>query len=446
MDVDRMAFRREYILLEDGRHFGDVMEPWQREDFAALDGGLYRHAYLERPRGHSKTGDLGTECVTELVLGRPGQALFCCAADEGQATLLFEDVKGKFERHPALRSLVKIMQKEILVRATGSRLKVLASDAPSAYGLRPDLIFVDELAEWKKRDLWDSLWTATGKRPGCRVLVISTAGWDKTRIAWEVRANANVEADWYFSSRGQCASWIRSEWLAQQRRTLPAHVFARLHECRWTDAGGAWLSSEQVDAIFGDVPQGDGPRCLGLDLGISRDQTALAVVKRVGALVVVEHLRLFIPTKNARVDLTEVEEEVEALAMRYHAPVMIDPYQGVGLSQRLTQRGVMVTEYVFSSDGRKRLFAGLLDCISTGTLRSHPHDTLRRELLSLEVKESQAGWRVDHRSSGHDDATVAVGLAIAGLPAVQPCEWLPQAGPPRSAVVAEWARRRGFDW
>jgi phage terminase large subunit-like protein len=169
--ADRMAFRREAILLEDGRPFGEVMEPWQAEDFAALDSGRYRHAYLERPRGHSKTGDLGTEALTELLLGRPGQRLYCAAADEDQARLLFEDVAGKFRRNPLLRGAARITQREIVIPATGSRLRVLASDAPSAYGLRPDWIAVDELAEWRKRELWDSLWTATGKRPGCRAPV-----------------------------------------------------------------------------------------------------------------------------------------------------------------------------------------------------------------------------------------------------------------------------------
>jgi hypothetical protein len=59
--ADRMSFRREAIVLEDGRRFGDVIEAWQAEDFAALDAPAHRHAYLERPRGHSKTGDAGTE-------------------------------------------------------------------------------------------------------------------------------------------------------------------------------------------------------------------------------------------------------------------------------------------------------------------------------------------------------------------------------------------------
>ena len=247
---DRMAFRKEVIILEDGKPFGESIEPWQEEDFAELDKKETQHAYFERPRGHSKTGDLGTEAVTELVLGPPNQRLYCCAADEDQAKLLFQDVKEKFARSPLLRNSLKITAKELTMKATGSKLRVLAADAPSAYGLRPDLIMVDELAEWTKRGLWDSLWSATGKRPNCRMLVISSAGWDKTSICWEVREIAENEADWYLKPRGQCASWIKKSWLEQQRRTLPAHVFARLHESRWVDGVGAFLTSEEVDLIF----------------------------------------------------------------------------------------------------------------------------------------------------------------------------------------------------
>ena len=105
---DRMSFRREAIVLEDGRLFGEVIEGWQTEDFAALDDPEHRHAYLERPRGHSKTGDLGTEAVTELVVGRPNQRLYCAAADEDQARLLRDDVVGKFQRSPLLAPLAKV--------------------------------------------------------------------------------------------------------------------------------------------------------------------------------------------------------------------------------------------------------------------------------------------------------------------------------------------------
>ncbi|MDQ7840611.1 MAG: terminase large subunit [bacterium] len=410
---DRMAFRCEGISLENGRPLGEVLEPWQREDFVALDSGEYQHAYLERPRGHAKTFDLGTEAVAELVLGRPGQRLFCAAADEDQARLLFEDVADKFRRSPLLRGSVRVLQREIVVRATGSRLRVLSSDAPTAYGLRPDWIAVDELAEWRRRELWDSLWSATGKRPTCRMLVITTAGWDFAGIAWEVRQVAQQEADWYFSARGQCASWLRPEWLDQQRRTLPAHVFARLHESRWVEGAGAFLLASEVDAIFTpDLPTGPGPVAVGLDLGLARDAAVAAAVRRLsGGLVVVEALETWQPTAGRRVDLQEVEDAVAALARQFGAPVILDPWQGVLLGQRLRARGVRVEEYQFTAEGRRRLFSVLLDLIRTGRLRCRPHEALRRELLGLEVAETSAGWRVDHRPGRHDDHAIAVGLA-----------------------------------
>lgn len=245
---DRMAFRREAILDENGRPFGEFADAWQLEDCREID--QHQHGYLERPRGHDKTGSAGTEVVTDLLLGPANQRIYGAAVDVEQAELLIEDVAQKFARNPLLRGSVKVNKRDIIVPATGSRFRVLTSDAPSAYGLRPDRIVIDELAEWARRELWDTLWSATGKRPRCRVLCISVAGWDKTSIAWEVREIARVEESWYFGARGQCASWVSADWLDQQRRTLPAHVYARLHEARWVDGVGAFLTTEEVDAIF----------------------------------------------------------------------------------------------------------------------------------------------------------------------------------------------------
>lgn len=414
---NRMAFRREAILLEDGRPFGEVMEKWQADDFKALDSGQYRHAYLERPRGHSKTGDIGTEAVTELMLGSPNQRLYCCAADEDQARLLFEDVQTKFQRNPLLANCVEVLKKEIRVKATGSCLRILNSDAPSSWGLRPDWIAIDELATWAKRELWDSLWSASGKRPRCRMLVISTAGWDKASIAWEVRQIAEAESDWYFAARGSCARWIRKDWLEQQRRTLPSHVFARLHEARWVDGVGAFLTAEEVDAIFTNIPQGTGPGAIGLDIGLSRDRTVAAVVRNISGVMTVQHLLTWAGKPGRKVALEDVEQEVKLLAERHSAAVHYDPYQGVLLGQRLQKQGILMKEYSFTSESRRKLFSTLLDLIRTRRLRAPLHAELRRELLNLEVTETSAGWRVDHRPGRHDDHVIAVALgaqAVAG--------------------------------
>ncbi len=388
------------------------MDPWQEEDYAALLHSSRPHFYGGRPRGHDKSGTGGGVATTEMFLGPPGQQLFLAAADEDQARIVFDDVIGKLRRNPLLWPSVKVKQREVLVTATGSRLRVLSSDAPTAYGLRPDVIIADELAEWRGRALWESLWSAMVKRPRSRMIVLTTAGWDFGGVAREVWELAQREEGWVFSDRGQCASWIDPKRLEQQRRSLPPHVFARLHENRWVEGAGAFLTAAEVDGIFGALPGTvAGPAAIGLDLGISRDAAVAALVRRDDSgLVCIETLLTWAP-RSGKVDLVEVEDKVAVLAARSGARVVADPWQAALLAQRLRRKGVAVVEFTFSAESRRRVFGGLLDLIRGGRLRSRPHEALRRELLGLEVTEGASGWRVDHRSGGHDDHAVAVALA-----------------------------------
>jgi hypothetical protein len=112
------------------------------------------------------------------------------------------------------------------------------------------------------------------------------------------------------------------------------------------------------------------------------------------------------------VNLAEVEETVLRLGRAFGAQVILDPYQGHLLGQRLQTRGLRVSEYPFSGESRRRLFGTVLQLVRDKHLRSYPHEELRRELLQLEVSETPSGWRVDHRRSTHDDHVVALGLAV----------------------------------
>ena len=183
--LDRMRFRETMILLEDGNP-------------SANDGRLaagrlrgpgrwpVRHVYRERPRGHSKTGDLGTEAVTELILGRRGTTILGSRRTKVKAGLL--RIGRQREIRPGTRpsrSLVKIMRRRssserpapgrrcwqpmprppMVCDRTGSRLTNgrVEEAGPSCAGFR--------------------IWTATGKRPGAECMVISTCGWDKAGIS-----------------------------------------------------------------------------------------------------------------------------------------------------------------------------------------------------------------------------------------------------------------------
>jgi hypothetical protein len=443
---DRMALRSS-LIMPDGRRFGDVMAPFQRQDFAALDSRQRQHAYLERGRGGSKTHDVAAEAVCELFLGPPGGRLYAAAVDRDQAALLHEAAAGWVRRTPLLAASVEVEKWRIIVPATDNVLSMLSADAPSAWGLAPTWFAEDEFAnqpEGYGEEMWQALWTALPKRRG-RCVVITTPGWDRTSLCWRVREMALKSPDWYVSIQAGPAPWLDPAWLQQMRASTPDHVYARLFDCRWVENVGAFLSVAEVDGLFtSDLPAGSGPTAIGLDLGLTRDSSVIAVVRRdyTTDSILVEHLETWKPASGLPIDLQAVEDSVAVLARKFAGPIIIDPWQTALLSQRLQARGLRVTEFPFTTENRRRLFGVVLDLVRNKRLRSRPHENLRRELLSLEVTETASGWRVDHRVGRHDDHVVAVGLAAKAVTG-EAASHRPAAGAFVPRHIRETLRDRG---
>jgi hypothetical protein len=272
-----MEIRRR-IPLEDGRTFGGAADPWQIEDAAKFDDPRWRHHFRELPRGHDKTGSAGTEVVVDLLTAPARSEIYGFATGQEQADILLRDVSGKIERLGLVGPGGFRIRARSIVGPKGSTFTSMASDAPSAMGLRPHRMYLDELAEWPERAgraLWTSIRTAAAKGPGCRFIVATTAGVSKSSLCWEVRSAAERGPRWRFTNRQSCASWLDRDELEEQRRVLPSHVYQRLHEARWVDDVGRWLTFQQVDFCFTQpMPRGSGPRGLGIDVGVTRDRSA----------------------------------------------------------------------------------------------------------------------------------------------------------------------------
>src|SRR5688572_14466718 len=79
--ADPATFRDDLLIDVNGvlRRFGDCIDPWQRDDFAAIDPALMRcngrgndtdakmRVYLERSRGHDKTSGLAIICCWAMA-------------------------------------------------------------------------------------------------------------------------------------------------------------------------------------------------------------------------------------------------------------------------------------------------------------------------------------------------------------------------------------------
>ena len=180
--ADRALELLRGLRLEDGRRWGDAAQPWQRADAEAiLDTDGPRSHYLTRPRGASKTTDLGAVAIAALVAQLPARSRsYAAAADRDQAGLLLDALAGFVERTGPLAGALKVEAWKVTSVRTGATLEVLAADEASSWGLRPALLVVDEFARWPTttgaRRFWRSLFSATPKVPGSRLAILTTAG------------------------------------------------------------------------------------------------------------------------------------------------------------------------------------------------------------------------------------------------------------------------------
>lgn len=443
------------LVLDSGALWGEEATGWQRADAEALlrlDLGAPRLHFITRPRGGSKTTDAGGVALAALITQAPPRSTsHAYARDRDQAALLVDAIGGLVAR-TGLAGLVEVGSWSVTVRASGARLAVESADAASAYGHLPFLVVADELAQWPTargaRALWEAIVSGLPKRPDSRLAVLTTAG-DPAHWSAGVLANARTSARWHVSEVPGPLPWADPGDLAEQARMLPASAYARLHLNRWTAAEDRLVSTEDLAAcVTLDGPQRPDPRhryVIGLDLGLKNDRTVLAVchaehasaqLVRPGArpggsgsapavpgpaatalpLVVLDRLHVLSGTQARPVQLADVEAIAHEAATAYRAPIRLDPWQAVGLAQRLRARGVAVVEWTFSpvSVGRLAMTLHLL-------LREHrlalPDDAeLLDELATVRLRESRPGvYRLDHDASAHDDRAVALGLAALAL-------------------------------
>lgn len=138
--------------------------------------------------------------------------------------------------------------------------------------------------------------------------------------------------------------------------------------------------------------------------------------------------------------LSEVEQWIEAAVREYHgAEVHADPFQAVGLLQRLRSRDVRAEEFVFSSQSVGRVAQALHLALRNRLIFLPNDDELLAELATARLRETAPRVvRLDHDSGQHDDQAVALGIAVSVLldrPAMSAIEWYMQ-GPQGSRVAA----------
>lgn len=434
MKADGLSFVRDQIRLVDGRTVAQAIEadPWIEEEilrpvFERDERGLprYRLCYFELARGHAKSLYAAAIATAEARL-HDSTDVIIAAGDRDQAAIVLDHLQGFCARNPALG--FKVRADELTIR--DSRIRVIPSDAPTAWGhggvKRRFRVIADELTAWRAsgEEFWAALASATGKVPDAQTIVLSNAGFGRGESwQWKVRRTAERKS-WahLYSAPGVIASWIEDAWLEQQRDLLPPASYARVIENSWVSETGDFISRAQWRQCIepGLQPQTRGEPDLvyfaGLDLGLVKDATALAIVHLhppERRQFVLDQLLVWQGSHKRPLEIEQVERAVLDARERFPGlRVVADPWQLRSPIQRLRQSGVPINEFVFGSKSLAHLSTTLYSAITSEDLVVFSDDALEDEILGLMVVQTPSGWKVDHRAGGYSDRTIAIGMAL----------------------------------
>ena len=434
------------LRLEDGRLWIDAAEPFQLEDALAWLEGQEPYSFCTRARGTSKTCDLSAVVLSRLLATDQPERLYWLASDADQGALAISNLRGFATRTSGLAGQVDIQSRRVVALSSGAELIVLAADAPGSWGITPQFVAVDEIANWTDgpaaRTLWQAASSAVAKREDARLAVITTPS-NPDHWSFEVLQHARRSDLWRVSERRGPAPWINEERLTEQRERLPDAVYRQLWLGEWTAAEGSFLDPAVIDAAF----KLDGPALqssalsyvAALDLGAVNDRSVLAVGhrERGSEVVHLDRMQAWSGSRRRPVDFAEVERFIIEAHKRFRYSLRLDPWQGLDLAQRLRRAGIQTDEYNFSQASKQKLAATLLHSLNSGNLRLYEAEGLRDELLRLRLQQAASGaWSFDHKSGKHDDRATALALmTVAALDRAN-------GGVPRSVAAHPWSGRR----
>ena len=295
---------------------------WQRQIIQDLFGIVkpngYRQfntAYIEIPKKNGKS-ELAAAVALLLCCGDGEQRaeIYGCAADRGQATIVFDVAADMVRMCPALNRRCKILasQKRIIYTPTNSFYQVLSAEAYAKHGFNIHGVVFDELHTQPNRKLFDVMTKGSGDaRMQPLYFLITTAGTDTNSICYETHQKAKdilegrkidptfypviygagEDEDWTDPkvwiksnpSLGETIGMDKVEAACESAKQNPGeeNSFRQLRLNQWVKQAVRWMPMDKWDACAFPVNEEmlEGRVCYGgLDLSSTTDLTSFCLV------------------------------------------------------------------------------------------------------------------------------------------------------------------------
>lgn len=322
--ADRAVKFFEMLKHTDGQFYNQpfLLLDWERQIIRDVYGTLkedgtrqYKYVYIEIPKKNGKSELAAGATLYHLFAdGEIKGEVYGCAADKGQALIVYDVAKDMIDLVPALAKRAKVTdsKKEIRDRVSGSKYKVLSADAFTKHGFKTSACIFDELHAQPNRALWDVMtFEAGASRRQPIWWIITTAGDDPDRVSigWEqhdyamrILSGEIVDPTWYvviYNYEGDDiwneANWFKANPSLGKAKSLDsmrdaartakqkpenARLFRWLDLNQWiTTKLTTWLPIDLFDSTVGTWSRADlaGRDCyLGVDLSTTTDLSAIA--------------------------------------------------------------------------------------------------------------------------------------------------------------------------
>lgn len=446
---------------------------WYRRDGTRR----YRIVYVEVTRKQGKSMiAAGLLLLATFFDGEMGAEGYCVATSRKQARIVFENAQSFVMSSPALRRRVTPGAHAITQLATGSKIEAISRETPQQHGLNASVAVVDELHAHRTSDLLDIVQSSMGARDQPLTIEITTAGVGHQSLCWQHHTYSTklLEGllppdDAWFTFI--CAADPNDDWLAvatwrkanpnlgvsvstgflreesrRARELLSAqNVFRQMYLGQWVEQAERWLDMAQWDACSAAV-ESFGNRAVfgGLDLGATRDFTAVAWLALDDAGIVDVVCRMWLPeaalerrertvqvsfrewvkrglltvTPGRTVDYARVRAMILDDARTFNVVEMgYDPWNAVQLAGELAAEGVVMVPIRPGFSSMHDATSSLGERVLSRTLRHAGHDVLRWMASNMVVqRDSDGRIRPDRkRAMEKIDGVVAMILALDRL-------------------------------
>jgi phage terminase large subunit-like protein len=455
-----------------------LLEPWQKQYIWSLfrerDGRrVVRTSLLALPRKNGKSTLAAGIALRCLMENEPGAEVYSCAASRDQARLVFDTARIAVEQSPVLSQHLKVYRNAIVRESTHATYKALSAEAGIQHGLSAHAVVFDEL-HVSNREMWEVMISSQGARRNPLTVALTTAGWDRRSVCWEVWKYAEavrdsvvkdetflpmiyaapISADWKDEKVWAAANpnlgisvkldFLRSE--CARAVEMPAYesAFRQLYLNQWVEVETRWLRMDHWSQGNAACPVDlAGRECwAGLDLATTFDTTALVLLFPLddGTFWVEPHF--WIPSENAHqrerrdkvpyltwhrqghlhltdgnvTDFEQLRREINNLCSKYRVRgIGLDPWNAAQLGQQLQGDGLPMQNFRQGYASLSAPSKQLENWVVSGKLLHGGHPVLGWQAANVAIQTDSAAGNIKpskQKSSERIDGIVSLVMAI----------------------------------